>query len=253
MLDCKNYYNDTEYMSVSLWKRFNQCELKGLKPFEPATDAMLLGSYVDAYVEGTLEEWLTKHPEVISSRGATKGQLKSEFKQADKICQFIDNDPVLKQFLNGQKQVIFTGEIGGVPFKGKLDSYHEHTAIADLKVMAKITDRNGKYIDFITPYGYDIQMAVYQELVYQNTGEKLPCYICAVTKENPINSIIVKIPQVYLDRALYQVESTAQRYYDIWKGKIEPVGCGVCDVCIANRKETNIITLSDILGEGLIV
>lgn len=242
------YFADKHYMSVSAYKRFKYCELAGTQEFNGSkSTALMVGSYVDAYISGTLDDFLNEHPEIISSRGATKGELKADFKQAEDICKFIDNDAVFSQFMSGEKQVVMTGEIAGVPFKIKMDSYSPHIAINDLKVMATVTDNRGNYIDFITKWGYDIQMAVYQEICRQNTGEQLPCYICAVTKETPINSVIVNIPQNYLDTTLYGVQELVKRYYDIKTGKVEPIGCGICGACISKRKETQIISLEDLI------
>ena len=241
-----NYFTDTGHMSTSRFKRFLECEKLGMVGFGEPTEAMLVGSYVDAYVEGTLDEFIEENPSIMSSRGPTKGQLKAQFRKADEICEFIDNDSVLQDFLSGEKQVIMTGEIGGVPYKMMMDSYSPGIAINDLKVMARITDRSGEYYDFITQWRYDLQGAIYQEIVYQNTGERLPFYIVVVTKESPINSAVVQIDQNTLDNALYEVEYSSKRYYDILNN-LEPTnGCGKCHVCISNRVETPIITLEEL-------
>ena len=247
ILTAENYFEPDNYMSVSAYKLFKQCEVKGLAGFGEPSDAMLIGSYVDSFVEGTLEKFKADHPEIISSRGTTKGELKSEFKNADLICEFITKDEVFSQFMSGEKQTIMTGQISGVPFKIKMDSYSPHIAINDLKVLKSVTDKNGDYYDFISEWGYDTQLACYQEIVRQNTGEKLLCYICAVTKETPINSVIVNIPQVVLDRALYRVECDIEHYYDIKMGKVLPVGCNKCATCISQRKSTPIISMGELM------
>jgi hypothetical protein len=245
----ENYFQDKEYFSVSRWKVFNKCEFQGVNPIEYNSTAMMVGSYVDAYVEGTLEKFKEEHPEIFSSKGATKGELKSDYKYANEICSYIDNDPVLQQFLSGEKQTVMTGEIGGVPFKIKIDSYSKGIAINDLKIMRSVTNYQGQYVDFITPWQYDVQLACYQEIVRQNTGETLPCFICAVTKESPIDSLIVALPQNMLDRALYMVESTIGRYYELSKGIDEPVRCERCDACRSTRKETPIISFEELMGD----
>ena len=247
ILTPENYYEDDEYMSVSAFKKFQKCEADGKKGFSGfRSDAMLIGSYVDAFVEGTLEQFKEENPDIFSSQGKNKGELKAPYRNADLICDFITKDRVFSQFMSGEKQTIMTGEIAGVPWKIKMDSYSPHIAINDLKVMATVTDRSGNFYDFITPWGYDIQLACYQEIVRQNTGEQLLCYICAVTKETPINSVIVNIPQLHLDRALYKVQSLAPHYYDVKRGLILPNSCGICDTCIESRKETQIISLDDL-------
>jgi len=249
-LTCDNYYEADDYFSVSTWKAMTKCEVGGKEPYNsiPST-AMLVGSYVDAYVEGTLDKFIEEHPSIISSRGETKGQLKSDFKQAEEVCRFIDNDERLQRFLSGEKQTVMSGEICGVPFKIKMDSYSEGIAINDLKVMATIT-KNGKYYDFITAYGYDVQLACYQEIVRQNTGKQLPCYIVVVTKETPTNSAVIQLPQEIMDVALYKVQSTINHLYDVKIGKEDAVGCGNCSHCISKRTETPLISYYDLISEN---
>lgn len=242
----EKYFEDTTHMSVSRYKRLVRCELAGMQDFGEPSEAMMVGSYVDAYISGDLEKFKLDHPEIISSRGPTKGKLKVAFQKADEICEFIDNDPVFQDFMSGEKQTVMTGEIAGVPFKAKLDIYSKGIAINDLKVMRTITDSRGNYIDFITSWGYDIQMAVYQELAFQNTGERLPVFICVVTKESPINSAIIQIDQGTLDATLEGVKQNVGRLYEVLQGKDFARGCGKCKACISNRRITPIISLEDL-------
>jgi len=243
-----NYFQDEHYMSTSKWKKFNQCEELGLIPFETPSDDQLIGSYVDAWVGGSLDKFKEEHPEIISTRGATKGQLKAGFKKADEIIEYMKHNPTIMQFLQDEKQVVMTGEIEGVPTKIMIDNYSKGIAIVDLKIMRTITDRAGQYIDFISQWGYQYQGAIYQEIVYQNTGERLPFFIVAVTKETPINSVIVEIPQEILDTSLETVKSTIARYYDIWKGKEQANGCGICPTCISKRVDTPLISMYDLMS-----
>ena len=238
-------------MSVSEFKRFRKCELDALSDWGEPSTAMLIGSYVDAYVEGTIEQFKIEHPEIFSSRGTTKGELKSDYVLANKICDYIDNDKTIQQFMSGDKQTIMTGEIAGVPYKIKMDSYSKGIAINDLKILRTVTDKNGVFYDFISPWGYDIQLAVYQEIVRQKTGEQLPCFICAVTKEEPINSVIVHVPQEILDRALGGVIVDSPHYYEVKMGKLDAVGCGVCKTCISTRVGTPIISMLDLMEGGI--
>jgi hypothetical protein len=217
-------------------------------PFETPSDDQLIGLYVDAWVGGSLDKFKEEHPEIISTRGATKGQLKAGFKKADEIIEYMKHNPTIMQFLQDEKQVVMTGEIEGVPTKIMIDNYSKGIAIVDLKIMRTITDRAGQYIDFISQWGYQYQGAIYQEIVYQNTGERLPFFIVAVTKETPINSVIVEIPQEILDTSLETVKSTIARYYDIWKGKEQANGCGICPTCISKRVDTPLISMYDLMS-----
>lgn len=244
-----NYFENTGHLSVSKFKRFLRCEKNGLSEYgNPTSLALLVGSYVDAYVEGTLDEFVDKHPEIISSRGKTKGELKSDFKQADEICDFIDNDSNLQDFLGGEKQKIMVGEINGIPYKIMMDSYDEGIAISDLKIMKSITNRDGSYYDFIEQWGYNFQASIYQEIVRQNTGIQLPFFICALTKEYPINSAIIQVDQDTMDRALDIVKENSPRFYDLMNNLAFANGCGKCGTCISSRKVTPIISMETLRG-----
>ena len=252
MVTQENYYTEQEHFSVSSFKRIDKCELDGTKGGDyPTSTAMLIGSYVDSWLEGTLGKFKEENPEIFSTRGETKGQLKSDFKQADEICDFIKNDKNLSKFLSGEKQTIMVGEIEKVPFKIKMDSYHPNRAIVDLKVMRTITDNRGKYVDFISMWNYDIQLACYQEIVYQNTGVRLPCYIAVVTKETPMDSAIIQIPQSILDQAMIYVRAKIVDYWGLLHGEREPEGCGHCATCKTLRKVTPIISMRELMGERM--
>lgn len=244
MLTPQNYYEDTQYMSTSRFKSFLKCEAAALSShkFKPTT-AMLVGSYVDSYVEGTLDEFKAGHPEIFKGKG--KNELKSDFVKAEEICRVIDNDVRLQQFLGGEKQKIFTGNLFGLDWKGKLDIYSKGIAINDLKIMSTVRNKDGTYKDFITPFGYHIQLAVYQELVYQNTGEKLPCYIVALTKESPIDKVIIKVPDHILYRGMEIVKDYTPRLIKLLNREVTPIKCGTCEYCISNMEKTPIISLED--------
>ena len=147
------------------------------------TTPLLVGSYVDSYFEGTLEEFKKENPEIFTQ----KGELKANYKQAERIIARMERDPLFMQYMSVEKQVIMTGELFGAEWKIKIDSFVRGIAITDLKVMASITKlewvKDIGYLDFVRYWGYDIQGAIYQEIVYQNTGERLPFYIAAGTKE----------------------------------------------------------------------
>lgn len=259
-----NYYSaeaDTEYMSVSQFKDFHGtfgitgCErtammrLKGLYP--PKTGLpLLIGGYVDAWFEGTLDKYKEVHPEMFKKDGT----LKADFVKADAIIERVQKDPMFMYHMSGEKQVIMTGEIEGVPWKIKIDSLLPD-AIVDLKVVAEIGKKKwvqdiGEFLDIIRYWGYDIQGAVYQEIVRQNTGDKLPFIIAAVTKEEPEPDIeLIEVDQVYLDEAMDIVRYNTPRIADIKKGIIEPTQCHICPCCRKDKVLTGAIKLSQMLNQ----
>lgn len=269
ILTNENYYTadaDMAFCSVSQYKdmegtfgirgceRTAMMRIRGEYPLKSGTP-LLVGGYVDAWVEGTLDKFKQDHPEMYKKDGT----LKADFVRADAIIERIQRDEMMKYYLGldpyeSQKQVIMTGEIAGVPWKIKIDSLLPDT-IVDLKVMANITDKKwipdlGEFLDFVRYWGYDIQGAVYQEIVYQNTGKKLPFIIAAVTKEEPEPDIeLIEVDQVYLDEAMRIVRSNAPRIADIKKGIVEPTQCFTCPCCRKSKVLTGAIKLSQMINQ----
>lgn len=128
-----------------------------------------------------------------------------------------------------------TGELFGAKWKIKIDSFVRGIAITDLKVMASITKlewvKDIGYLDFVRYWGYDIQGAIYQEIVYQNTGERPPFYIAAGTKEEEPNIEVIHVTQNYLDEAKHMVEMNMPRILRVKNGEAEPDRCEMCDCC----------------------
>ena len=137
--------------------------------------------------------------------------------------------------MSGEKQVIMTADMFGAKWKIKIDSYAEGIAITDLKVVESITKpkwvRDIGYLDFIRYWGYDIQGAIYQEVVYRNTGLRLPFYIAAGTKEEEPNIEVIQVTQNYLDEAKNMVEMNMPRILRVKNGEVEPDRCEMCDCC----------------------
>jgi hypothetical protein len=251
-LDNSNYYEDTSYMSASQFKGFQNCEAQELAKFKgeyktETTSAMLIGSYVDAWFEGTLEDFKSSHPEIFTQ----KGTLRAEFVQAQELINRVSRDEKFMAYMGGEKQIVFTGTIADVPFKGKLDSYIEGKCIVDLKTCKDFEPvwKNHRKMSFVEAYGYDIQLAIYQELVRQNTGEQLPVYICAVTKEKVPNIEIMQIDQARLDECLELVKANAPHYQDVKLGKVEPSRCCKCDYCKTTKKLVSPIHYLDLNPE----
>lgn len=245
VLTAENYYSkeaNKEYMSVSQYKDFAgtygkmACEFSAVEKLEERwaqkkTTPLLVGSYVDSYFEGTLEEFKKENPEIFTQ----KGELKANYKQAERIIARMERDPLFMQYMSGEKQVIMTGELFGAKWKIKIDSFVRGIAITDFKVMASITKlewvKDIGYLDFVRYWGYDIQGAIYQEIVYQNTGERPPFYIAAGTKEEEPNIEVIHVTQNYLDEAKHMVEMNMPRILRVKNGEAEPDRCEMCDCC----------------------
>lgn len=255
-LTAENYYSreaNEEYMSVSLFKKLSgtygiaKCEaeavaeLKGEYSEEPSK-ALLVGSYVDSYFEGeeSFNRFKTEHTEIYTKTSLKKPdpsqwELLADYKNADDIIKKIESSPVFMSALSGEKQVIMTGEIGGIPWKIKMDSYMPGSFITDLKVIKSFSEstwvRDLGYLNFAHYWGYDIQAAVYQEIVYQNTGQRLPFYIAAATKEDGIDIGVFEVDPPYVKEALQYVLMNIDDVVRVWRGERMPQRCNKCRYC----------------------
>lgn len=238
----KNYFSkkaNLEYMSVSQWKAFNKCQHSALaeimgKYEREKTTSLLVGSYVDSYFEGNLGEFKEQNPEIFKKDGT----LKAEYIQAEAIIERIKKDGLMMKYLSGLKQVIMTGTISGVDIKIKVDSLLPDR-IVDLKIMKDFECINSPekgILPWFEAWGYDLQGAVYQEIVRQNTGRRLPFYLAAATKEKVTDIDVVHLPQDMLDFSLEQFTNSVELFDAIKKKVIAPERCEKCEYCKMTKK-----------------
>lgn len=236
----QSYYTsdiNLSYFSVSQYKAFMKCpaaavaELNG--EYEPERGrALLLGSYVDEMLTGNAESQAGFIEENRNELYKRNGEPYADILQADETIARVRKQPLMMHYLGGQHQVIMTGEISGVPFKIKMDSYQPGEYIADLKYMSSLRSPN-LFEPMIKYWGYDIQAACYQEIVRQNTGEILPFFFVVATKEKPAHLAVGQINQWNMDEALETVKSRIVNFQKIKSGELptercEDYGCAYC-------------------------
>ena len=230
-----NYYSpeaNQEYFSVSQYKDFRKCEAMALASLRgewtrPQTTALLVGSYIDAWFEGTLEEFKAAHPEIFKKDGS----LKADFMQAEELIAFVRKDPMFMRYMSGKKQVIKTAELFGTPWKIKMDSYH-NDKIVDLKVMRSMERIMGK--SFVEYWGYDLQMAIYAAV----EGRDIATYLAVVTKQDPPDKEIISVPRWRRVELLDEVKRFMPHLIAVKSGDIPPMRCGVCEYCRATKMLT---------------
>jgi len=247
MLTNENYFSkemNMEYMGSSQFKTFLDCPARAMAEINEEyvremSTAMLVGSYVDAHFEGTLDLFRAKHSEMFKK----DGMLKSDYVAAEEIIiPRIESDPMMMKYLSGKKQVIQTGEIDGVKFKTKIDSYHDKKMIVDQKIMKDMksiwNEKTRVKESFVESYGYDIQGAIYTKV----DGNKLPFVLAVATKEKTTNLELLNIPQDRLDFVMETVLLPNVKTFDNMKKGLEPVtACGKCDYCISKKVLTGVI------------
>lgn len=247
ILSAENYFSpeaSREYMSVSQYKNFaGTLGMKGCEEYalallsgawkEEPSPAMTASSYVDCYFEGTLPSFKKQHPEIFTKDGK---ELRSDFKHMETIIKRIERDEYFMKCLSGEKQVIYTGEIFGMQWKGKLDSFLPDTVTVDLKIMKSIRDtfyvpELYRRLSFVEYYGYDIQAAIYQKIVEINTGKKLPFLIACASKEAFPDIEVLAFTQGDLDKAMGRVFQAVGRIHALKSGQVQPTRCEECDWC----------------------
>lgn len=263
ILTAENYFSpemSMKYLGVSQYKSFvgslakTGCEERALAVLnntweEKKTTALLVGSYVDAHFEGTLDIFKAKNPELFKKDGG----LKAEYVRAEEIINRIERDELFMTFMSGEKQVIMTAEMFGAEWKIKMDAYSEGLAITDLKIMQSLRkmeySKDYGYMNFVHQWGYYIQGAVYQEVVYRNTGKRLPFFLAAASKEEYPDIEVIQLEQNLMDEALVEVERNTPNIVALKNGEVEPTRCGVCDYCKHTKILTRPIWSSELLGE----
>lgn len=249
-----NYYSleaDINTMSVSQYKLWMQCEFKALALIQGEyqrveTDAFLLGKFVHSWSEGILEKFKEENPQLFSSRGATKGELKADYKVADSMIKALESDSNCMKFLEGEKEVIIQGELFGIKWRGMVDVLNlEKGFFSDLKTTQGIHKKYGG-LTFIEHYGYVEQMGIYRELIKQQFGKDLIPYIVAVEKnDNPLKAII-KVDDRYTLPKLEEISYNIERITKIKEGEEKPCACGLCDYCRKTMYVSKILTIDEL-------
>jgi len=265
-LTAENYYSDEasqEYMSYSQYKSFipelGGCEAQAMAKLwggwqEPESDALLMGSYVHSWNEGTLDKFKAEHQELFSSQGATKGQLKSTYKIADTMIETLKNDEWCMAALEGEKEKIITAEFAGCMWKCKIDVLNiEKQRIVDLKTTRNLSERvfnetTRRYEHWVEAYGYIGQMAVYCELERLASGRenRLSPLVVAVSKEEVPDKAILFFNNDELNYALEMVEFYTPHILEVKNRIVQPVRCEKCRYCRETKKVTRILHYSEL-------
>ena len=263
-----NYYSieaNRHYCSVHTYLDFfgsigsKGCEARALATLKGEykkedTDALLVGSFVDSYFEGTLDFFKFNHREIYTKTGT----LRAPFKQAESMIDRVSVDKVFMDYMSGEKQVIMTGNLFSLDWKIKIDSLlmngKEPIGIVDLKTTGKpltqtwYSNDYGK-VGFIEYWGYDIQLALYQKIVEINTGKQVPCFVAGIVKDDNPDFNVIYIPQQLLDTALNLLKMNCETFKNLITEKMEVVGCGLdsCEYCKSTKVLEKAINYNDLI------
>lgn len=242
-----NYHSaemNRKYMSASMIKAMLRCPAAAMAGEKPGSSALLVGSYVDAFFEGKAAVFRTEHPEIFRK----DGQLKAEYAKADEMIARAQSDEVFMSFMKGRKQVIKTGRIDGIPFKIKMDVYLKGERIVDLKTvrdMSPVYRKGEGWITFADAWEWPLQMAIYQLV----EGNRLPCFLAVITKEDPPDLAVVSIPQNVLDAEIEKLRDKLPYFDAIRSGAIDPPRCESCAYCRRTKKLSGPVSLGEFVDD----
>lgn len=253
-LNASNYYSqemNRKYFSASFIKSMLDCPARTMAELNgeyerPKSEALMVGSYVDAAFESkrAFELFGNEHPEIFKRDGS----LKAEFVKAEQMIERARSDSVFMDFMKGRKQVIKTAELWGVPFKAKFDVLAKDR-IVDLKTVRdfKPMYREGEgRLNVVDYWRWTLQMAIYQLI----EGHNLPCYIAAITKEEPSDLAVIEIPQARMDAEIDFISTRIEMFKGMKDGVLQAERCEKCAYCRATRKLKGPVTLDyfDMMG-----
>lgn len=256
-LTADNYYsNDAnwQYRSKSQYWQFLQCEssalaqLKGEYSPDMNETPLLFGNYLHSYFESedAHRKFINDNADKLYKYGNQEKGLKKDFTLADNCIQALATDDGFKALYQGDKEVIVTGVIDGINWMGKIDCLDlEHNRFYDLKTVDDIhkkhwSDDLHQYVDFTQARGYDVQMAIYKELIKQTFGVTCDPYIVAVSKQKSPDKAVIAFEKDDLQDALNDVRMHQDHINAVINGQAEPHACGHCDYC---RMHKNLLNL----------
>lgn len=268
-LTSDNYYSleaDREYMSCSQYQDFLSCEARAMaklkgKFIPKKSEALTVGNYFHTAMESAEahEQFCKENFEEIFKYKVDKktGDITitgkyAPYEAADRMIQACYEDPLIKRFIDmqGENEVIMTGQLFGMPWKIRLDKYFaDKRMILDWKTTADInkTEYNpatGERESFVEALGYMMRAAVYTEIEKQFTGKDNDAnfIIVAVSKQDPPDkaALLLNHRQRY-DWELEQIKKNMERIIGVKRGTFAPRRCGVCDYCRGTKKLTKIV------------
>ena len=266
-LDCSTYKN----VVGTAGRKGCECRALAIAKGEyeqPKTEALLVGSYVDAYFDKSLSQFCLDNMEYVFSKASIKKFEKSgkaeelerlkAFEQADIMIKRAIKEPLFMKYVEGETQKILTADIDGVPIRVKLDSFDGHR-ITDIKTAASITETyyakdSGQRLNFVENFGYIEQAFFYQTAVEQNFGKHLPFYLAVITKEKHNNEphprvAVIQIPDKIIEDKGKEIREKIKGVWNVLQGEYEPVPCKTCEWCADNLPLEKVISIDELMLE----
>lgn len=266
-LDCSTYKNFAGTVSRKACECRALAIAKGMYK-QPKTEALLLGGYVDAFFDNSMDEYLSENMEDLYTKTSLQKFEKTGnpddlkryafLEQADVMIARAKREPMFMKYMEGETQKILVADIDKVPIRVKLDVYNKDR-IVDLKTAASMTQTfysadSSERINFVENFGYIEQAFFYQTAVEQNFGKKLPFYLAVITKEKVSNEphprvAIVHVPDHVIENKGKEIKMKIHKVWEILQGNILPIPCGTCEWCADYLPLESVTELDQLLLE----
>jgi hypothetical protein len=273
-LTAENYHSleaNREYWSTSQFEDFQECELRAYHryvagDYKPGTRPEFTeGSFVHAWFEGkeALEKFIEENSEgVLSKTGKGKGAMKKSFSDAAASCMLAERNQLFSSFVAGEHEVIMTGDLGGAKWKIRVDVLNrKRKFFTDIKYMASLGQQmwrtykfddfgeispSGKFekniqVPFYEAYDYWLRLAIYREVIRQNTGEKYIAYIAGISKETPPDIDVLRFDnEARFQIELQKVASAMPILLKVKESGEMLTGCDGCFFCRSRKNPTKV-------------
>ena len=218
-----------DHLSYSAYKAFRQCEAAAAAEWRPEKKAFLEGKFFEAALTGEMGTFLADHPDCLKR----DGELKAEFVKAEAAANRLLEQPFIAALIERcERQKEVKGEIAGVPFLGYVDLYDPESGdcydIKYVRSFESIWNPDKRVREsWYYAYGYDVQAAIYDELLGGGTRQ----HLIAATKETVPDIDYYLFGELALRLSLLDVIDNAPHIWRIVNGEEEPERCGHCDYC----------------------
>lgn len=269
-----NYYSleaNQHYMSNSQWNDWvgpRACEARAYAEYvtgdykSGTRPPLVLGNWMHEMVlqsPGWEERAEQLSNMVLDGKAVMRlqsGKRKGEWNQTGELFQRMlerwHEETGLHGLLAGETEVVYTGLLGGIPWRCSVDSLtldDEFSFFADLKTPRSLQqdwfetwgepDLHGIRRRVRGPWyecwNYPKQCAFYRELIWLNEGFRPKPYLVAISKESPpVVRAYEWDDDVFDRRASFEMEkmkSLIPRVVGLKAGEIEPKRCDNCHFC----------------------
>lgn len=163
----------------------------------------------------------------------------SDYDMVHELAEALSKHPRYGEITGVECELVLTGEINGVPFRGKLDTLHSGGSM-DLKTTASMADE-WSFSKAAHRFGYHVQAAAYRELMRQNGIDRPTLEFVVVEKEGPYLVGIYELDDVSLALG----DEHLKQACELWRS------CTDADHWPGYPAETQVISLPDYAwGDG---